>query len=58
LRYGPEFVGIILFLLIGGLIGELIEHPVGEALPFIGAIIGVLLALAILMLGLALKESK
>jgi uncharacterized membrane protein len=58
LRLGPEFVGIILFPIIGWLIGDLIEHPIGGALPFMGALIGVLLTLAILMLGEGLKETK
>jgi uncharacterized protein YacL len=53
------FAGVVLFLLIGWLIATLIEHPIGSAgLQFMGALIGVLLASAILMLGEALKETK
>jgi predicted anti-sigma-YlaC factor YlaD len=50
-------IGIILFALIGFLIGALLEHPIGPGgLQFMGALIGATVALAILMLGEALKS--
>ena len=52
-------VGIVLTAFTGYLIGTLIEHPIGPGgLPFIGALIGVLIALDILILGEALKSRK
>jgi hypothetical protein len=50
-------MGIILLALIGWLIGALLEHPIGPGgLQFIGALIGAMVALALLMLGEALKS--
>jgi len=49
-------MGIILLALIGWLIGALLEHPIGPGgLQFMGALIGAIVALAILVLGEALK---
>jgi hypothetical protein len=53
------FVGVVLSLLIGWLIGALIEHPIGPGgLQFMGAFIGALLAITVLILGEALKEKS
>jgi len=42
-------MGIILLALIGWLIGALLEHPIGPGgLQFIGALIGAMVALALL----------
>ena len=50
-------IGIILLALIGWLIGALLEHPIGPGgLQFIGALIGAMVALALLVLGEALKS--
>jgi len=50
-------MGIILLALIGWLIGALLEHPIGPGgLQFMGALIGAIVALAILVLGEALKS--
>ena len=50
-------MGISLLALIGWLIGALLEHPIGPGgLQFMGALIGVLVALAILVLGEALRS--
>lgn len=50
-------MGIILLALIGWLIGALLEHPIGPGgLQFMGALIGAMVALAILVLGEALKS--
>jgi hypothetical protein len=52
-------IGVVLSAFIGGLIGALIEHPIGPGgLQFMGAFIGALLAFTILVLGEALKENK
>jgi len=52
-------LGIFLVALIGWLIGALLEHPIGPGgLQFLGALIGVMVALAILVLGEALKSEK
>jgi hypothetical protein len=52
-------IGVALSAIIGWLIGALIEHPIGpRGLQFMGAFIGALLALTILVLGEALKETK
>ena len=49
-------MGIILLALIGWLIGALLEHPIGPGgLQFMGSLIGAIVALAILVLGEALK---
>ena len=50
-------IGIILLALIGWLIGALLEHRIGPGgLQFMGALIGAIAALAILVLGEALKS--
>ena len=50
-------LGIILLALIGWLVGALLEHPIGPGgLQFMGVLIGVIVALAILVLGEALKS--
>ena len=50
-------IGIILLALIGWLIGALLEHPIGPGgLQFMGALIGAIVALAILVLGEALRS--
>jgi len=50
-------IGIILLALIGWMIGALLEHPIGPGgLQFMGALIGAIVALAILVLGEALKS--
>jgi len=50
-------MGISLLALIGWLIGALLEHPIGPGgLQFMGALIGALVALAILVLGEALRS--
>jgi VIT1/CCC1 family predicted Fe2+/Mn2+ transporter len=52
-------VGILLTAFIGYFIGVLIEHPIGEGgLPFVGALIGILIASDILFLGQALNSRK
>lgn len=52
-------IGMILMALIGWLIGALLEHPIGPGgLQFLGALIGVLVALAVLSLGEALKHKE
>ncbi len=52
-------VGILLMGFVGYLVGALIGHPIGPAgLPVVGALIGVLVALAILFLGEALKTRE
>ena len=52
-------VGIFLMGFIGYLVGSLIEHPIGPGgLPVVGILIGVLIALAILILGEALKSRE
>ena len=49
--------GVILAALTGLLIGALLDHPPGPGgLQFIGALIGVLVALTVLILGEALKS--
>ncbi|MCW3985108.1 MAG: hypothetical protein NWE91_01685 [Candidatus Bathyarchaeota archaeon] len=51
--------GIILVALIGWLIGALLEHPIGSGgLQFLGALIGAMVALAVLVLGEALKSKE
>ncbi len=52
-------IGVALSAIIGWLIGALIENPIGPGgLQFMGALIGALLALTVLVLGEALKETK
>ena len=49
--------GVILLALVGWLIGVLLEHPPGPGgLQFIGALIGAMIALSILLLGESLKH--
>ncbi len=51
-------LGIICATLIGWLIGAIWEHPPGPGgLQVLGALIGALLAVTVLILGEALKES-
>jgi hypothetical protein len=50
-------LGTILMISIGWLIGTLIEHPPEPGnLPFLGALIGAMIALAVLSLGIALRS--
>ena len=57
--FALALVGIFLMAFIGYLIGALMEHAVGPGgLPVIGALIGALIALAILILGEALKSRE
>lgn len=57
LKIDLAVMGISLLALIGWLIGALLEHPIGPGgLQFMGALIGVLVALAILVLGEALRS--
>jgi len=50
-------MGIILLALIGWLLGALLEHPIGPGgLQFMGALVGAMVALALLVLGEALKS--
>lgn len=51
-------IGIFLMALIGWVIGALLEHPGPGGLQFLGALIGVLIALAVLSLGEAIKHKK
>jgi len=52
-------IGIVLVALIGYLVGAILEHPPGPGgLSILGALIGAMLGLTILVLGEALKESK
>jgi VIT1/CCC1 family predicted Fe2+/Mn2+ transporter len=52
-------VGILLTAFIGYFIGLLIEHPIGEGgLPVVGALLGVLVASDILLLGQALNSRR
>ena len=51
------FAGILLAALVGFLIGSLVEHPPGPGgYQFIGALIGVMVALTVLTLGESLKS--
>jgi len=57
LKIDLAVMGISLLALIGWLIGALLEHPIGPGgLQFMGALIGALVALAILVLGEALRS--
>ncbi len=50
-------IGIFLAALIGWLIGTILEHPPGlGGLQVLGALIGAMVALAVLILGEALKS--
>lgn len=52
-------VGIVLVALIGLLIGTLLEHPPGPGgLQILGVLIGSMVALAVLILGEALKSTE
>lgn len=51
--------GVVFLAMVGWLIGALLEHPIGPGgLQFMGALIGAIVALAVLVLGEALKETK
>lgn len=53
----PALTGIILAALVGWLIGAIWEHPPGPGgLQVLGAIIGGLLAVTVLILGEALRD--
>ena len=57
LKIDLAVMGISLLALIGWLIGALLEHPIGPGgLQFMGALNGALVALAILVLGEALRS--
>jgi hypothetical protein len=59
LKVDLALAGVILLAMVGCLIGALLEHPIGlGGLPFLGGLIGALVAIAVLMLGEALKETK
>jgi len=59
LKVGLALIGVILSALIGWLIGTMLEHPPGPGgLPIIGALIGALIAVAVLILGEALKSKE
>jgi uncharacterized membrane protein YeaQ/YmgE (transglycosylase-associated protein family) len=50
-------MGVVLLALVGWLMGALIENPPGPGgLQFVGALIGAIIAVAILVLGEALKS--
>ena len=50
-------IGMILMISVGWLIGTLLEHPPGPGvLPFLGALVGAMIAFAVLLFGLALKS--
>lgn len=59
LRVEPALAGIALVALAGWLIGAILEHPPGSGgLQVVGALIGALIAIAILFLGEALKTKE
>jgi uncharacterized membrane protein YeaQ/YmgE (transglycosylase-associated protein family) len=59
LKTEPAIIGIILAVLIGYLIGTLIEHPPGPGgYQAIGALLGAMVAIAVLALGEALKDRQ
>lgn len=52
-------IGVVLAAFIGYLIGVLVEHPPGPGgFQVIGAMIGAMVAIAVLALGEALKDRK
>jgi len=56
-KIGFGALGIILLALVGWMIGALLEHPPGPGgLQFVGALIGASIAVAVLVLGEALKS--
>ena len=57
LRIGFGVLGIVLLALVGWMIGTLVEHPPGSGgFQFVGALIGAAVAVAVLVLGEALKS--
>jgi NAD/NADP transhydrogenase beta subunit len=59
LKIELAIIGVILAVLIGYLIGALIENPVGSGgYPVIGALLGALVAITALALGESLKDTK
>jgi len=59
LKVELALVGIILVALVGWLIGTVWEHPPGPGgFQIFGALIGALIAIAILILGEALKTKE
>jgi len=59
LKVELAFVGIMLVALIGWLIGAVLEHPPGPGgFQIIGALIGAMVAIAVLILGEALKAKE
>jgi len=51
--------GILLAALVGYLVGAIVAHPpAGDALLVIGALIGALVAVTVLVLGEALKDKR
>ncbi len=56
-KIGFGVLGIVLLALVGWLIGALLENPPGPGgLQFVGALIGATIAVAVLVLGEALKS--
>jgi len=59
LKVELALIGIMFVALIGWLIGALLEHPPGPGgFQFIGALIGAMVAIAVLILGEALKAKE
>lgn len=57
LKFELALVGVILAAFLGFLIGAVLEHPPGPGgLQFLGALVGALVALTVLILGEALKS--
>ncbi|MDH5782397.1 MAG: hypothetical protein OEZ35_01840 [Candidatus Bathyarchaeota archaeon] len=57
MKVAPALTGIILAALVGWSIGAIWEHPPGPGgLQILGALIGGLLAVTVLILGEALKD--
>ena len=56
-KIGFGVLGIILLALVGWMVGALLEHPPGPGgFQFVGALIGATIAVAVLVLGEALKS--